>query len=54
MNCRFCKCNLGFNDNILCDNPECIFLKEILKKQGVKKVVHLIKLSQRIQREDQN
>ena len=54
MNCRFCKCNLGFNDNILCDNPECIFLKEILKKEGVKKVVHLIKQGQKILKVIQN
>lgn len=43
MNCKFCKSYLGFNDNILCSNKDCIYLKIVLEKIGVKKIVFLIK-----------
>jgi len=43
MNCRFCKSYLGFNDNILCSDKDCIYLKIVLEKIGVKKIVSLIK-----------
>lgn len=43
MNCKFCKSYLGFNDNILCSDKDCIYLKHILEKIGVKKLVSLIK-----------
>ena len=43
MNCRFCKEYLGFNDNVLCQNPACISLKILMEKLTIEKIVEILK-----------
>lgn len=43
MNCRVCKNYLGFNDNVICDNKDCIALKLIMEKLTIKKIVEILK-----------
>ena len=54
MHCRFCRNYLGFNDIVLCQNKDCEFLKKVIIKYGLTRLVRMIKTQIKIQEEEEN
>ena len=43
MHCRFCKTYLGFNDNVICEDADCVFLKTMMVQFGVTNIANLLR-----------
>ena len=43
MNCRICKSYLGFNDDIMCEDIECVFIKDTIEEIGIHKLYQILK-----------
>ena len=42
MNCRICKSYLGFNDEIMCEDIECVFIKDTIEEIGIHKLYQIL------------
>ena len=43
MYCKFCKEYIGFSENIICNNKDCVSFQTIIKKYGIKNILTLLK-----------